>query len=54
MQTWFPKNIDIFEERETSTPPGNGQSYIALGRPVPGATLMSNVPGAVKFLNLAT
>lgn len=41
---WFIENIEKFKERETSTPVGNGQYYITVGRLVPKQEAQKAIP----------
>ncbi len=44
VREWFLKNIDRFEQRETTTPVG-GQHYTTVGRIVPIEAVLKEVPG---------
>ncbi|MDX8044611.1 hypothetical protein SH601_01310 [Gracilibacillus sp. S3-1-1] len=50
-RNWFIDNINKFKERETSTPVGNGDFYITVGRLVPRLELQEAVNG-VKIISL--
>lgn len=41
---WFLENIDKFKEKETSTPVGNDQYYITVGRLVPRKVVKEAIP----------
>lgn len=41
---WFLDNIDKFKESETSTPVGNGEKYITVGRLVPKKMIQEAIP----------
>jgi hypothetical protein len=45
---WFLANQDDFAERETSTPVGSGEHYVTVGRLVPIAKVVAQVPGVKK------
>ncbi len=46
---WFHENIDRFAECRTSTPVGNGEYYVTVGRLVPIATVLDEVAGVLQF-----
>lgn len=48
---WFIKHLPEFKERKTSTPVGNGEYYVTVGRLVPRHIVLANVPG-VKILKI--
>jgi len=48
---WFIPRINKFEERETSTPVGNGKYYITVGRLVPRKIVAESVNG-VQLIHL--
>lgn len=48
---WFRKHLNEFKERKTSTPVGNGEHYVTVGRLVPRHIVSANVPG-VKILKI--
>jgi len=50
-KNWFLKKINEFKERKTSTPIGNGEFYITVGRLVPRIRVKEGVRG-VKIIRL--
>ncbi|WP_162053381.1 hypothetical protein [Pontibacter pamirensis] len=48
---WFKNHIADFSEKKTSTPVGNGKSYVTVGRLVPRCLVAAEVAG-VKVLKL--
>jgi len=45
IRDWFLAHQERFPERETSTPVGEGEEYITVGRLVPIGDLLAQVPG---------
>lgn len=45
---WFLANLERFPERVTSTPVGQGEQYVTVGRLVPIAQVLDSVPGVVE------
>lgn len=50
-RNWFMTNINRFKERETSTPVGNNDYYITVGRLVNRQLMQNEVPG-IKVISL--
>ena len=48
---WFRQHLHQFREKRTSTPVGNNQIYVTVGRLVPRRLLQKEVPG-VKIISL--
>lgn len=48
---WFSNHMAGFKEKKTSTPVGNGSSYVTVGRLVPRHMVAANVSG-VKVLKI--
>jgi len=46
---WFIENIDQFQERETTTPCGDDDYYITVGRLVPIDTVLKSISGIKKY-----
>jgi hypothetical protein len=42
---WFVRHLDDFREAETSTPAGDGDFYVTVGRLVPVDRVLREVPG---------
>lgn len=49
VRPWFAQHTGRFEERRTSTPVKNGESYVTIGRLVPIQTVLEEVPGVQQF-----
>jgi len=48
-RVWFEKHMGEFKEKRTQTIVGNGRYYTTVGRLVPIATLLKNVPSIKKY-----
>jgi hypothetical protein len=49
---WFQQHQHLFPEKKTSTPVGNGEYYVTVGRLVPRYRVIREVPG-VKVIRLS-
>lgn len=49
VRPWFHENMERFAERRTSTPVGNGEYYVTIGRLVPIAAVLDEVAGILQF-----
>jgi hypothetical protein len=52
IREWFLNNIDQFPEKETSTPVGNGEYYITVGRLVKRETILNKFPRKTRVVKL--
>lgn len=52
IRKWFLENINKFPEKETSTPVGNGDYYITVGRLVKREILLKKFPRKTRVVNL--
>ena len=50
VRPWFEANNHRFEERRTSTPVRESQSYVTVGRLVPIKTVLAEVEGILHFI----
>ncbi|MCP4429010.1 MAG: hypothetical protein GY803_31380 [Chloroflexi bacterium] len=46
---WFYENMDRFPERRTSTPVGNGEYYVTIGRLVPIQIALDEIEGVRQY-----